>query len=286
MTTAPAMTAAAGPNDRFTARKRTPTVPTPASASGSRTLHELRPKSRTERPMTIVESGGLSTVMKLAASNEPKNQADQLCDAGQRRGRVVGVGVAADGQVPDVQDGRQGQDAKERGADPGDRVGCNQYGDLPETTAMRRENVHRRNTRRRDDERDAQGQQAGSMIAGQALPAAHLESEMAIRGRVAERRGHQRERVGEPGRSGLTEPRVQGDVSQGANQTDGAEAGSLADRVATRPERAVNVEGCHSPHSGRRAFRTGYAVRSGAPGIQGGAATLRDRPNAIRLASS
>ncbi len=44
-------------------------------------LHELSPKSRTERPISIVASGGLSTVMKLAASNEPKNQADQLCDA-------------------------------------------------------------------------------------------------------------------------------------------------------------------------------------------------------------
>ncbi len=31
--------------------------------------------------MIIVPSGGLSTVMKLAASNEPKNQALQLWEA-------------------------------------------------------------------------------------------------------------------------------------------------------------------------------------------------------------
>ena len=43
-------------------------------------LHELIPKSLTDRPISIVPSGGLSTVMKLAASKLPKNQADQLCD--------------------------------------------------------------------------------------------------------------------------------------------------------------------------------------------------------------
>ena len=80
MTTA-AMSAATGPKDRFTARNSTPTVATPASASGARIVHELRPKIRTDRPMTIVESGGLSTVMKFAASKLPKNQADQLLDA-------------------------------------------------------------------------------------------------------------------------------------------------------------------------------------------------------------
>ena len=57
------------------------TVSTPASACGNRMLHELRPKTRTDRPISIVESGGLSTVMKLPASREPKNQADQLFDA-------------------------------------------------------------------------------------------------------------------------------------------------------------------------------------------------------------
>ena len=75
------MTAAAGPNDRRTMTNKSATVATPASASGRRMLHESRPKSRTERPMSIVASGGLSTVMKLAESIDPKNQADQLCEA-------------------------------------------------------------------------------------------------------------------------------------------------------------------------------------------------------------
>ena len=80
MTTA-AIDPATGPKERRTTAKRTATVATPASASGTRMLQELRPKSRTERPMSIVARGGLSTVMKFAASKEPKNQADQLCDA-------------------------------------------------------------------------------------------------------------------------------------------------------------------------------------------------------------
>jgi hypothetical protein len=79
--TSAAMTAATGPNDRRTMTNRSVTVATPASASGSRMLQELSPKRRTDSPMSIVARGGLSTVMKLAASNEPKNQADQLFDA-------------------------------------------------------------------------------------------------------------------------------------------------------------------------------------------------------------
>ena len=43
-------------------------------------LHELRPKMRTDRPMIHNEAGGLSTVIALAASDEPKNQAFQLCE--------------------------------------------------------------------------------------------------------------------------------------------------------------------------------------------------------------
>ena len=56
-------------------------VATPHSASGSRIDHELSPKRRTDRPMSIVASGGLSTVMKFDASSEPQNQDVQLCDA-------------------------------------------------------------------------------------------------------------------------------------------------------------------------------------------------------------
>ena len=79
--TTPAMTAAAGPNERRTMTNRTATVATPASASGRRMLHELSPNRRTERPMTMVARGGLSTVMKFAESIDPKNQALQLCEA-------------------------------------------------------------------------------------------------------------------------------------------------------------------------------------------------------------
>ena len=79
--TTAAISPATGPNDRRTAWKSTITVATPASACGARMLSGLRPNSRTESPMSIVESGGLSTVMKLPASNDPKNQAFQLSDA-------------------------------------------------------------------------------------------------------------------------------------------------------------------------------------------------------------
>ena len=44
-------------------------------------LQKLSPNIRTDSPMSMVPSGGLSTVMKFAASNDPKNHADQLCEA-------------------------------------------------------------------------------------------------------------------------------------------------------------------------------------------------------------
>jgi hypothetical protein len=50
-------------------------VATPARAWGRRMLQELRPKMRTERPVSHREAGGLSTVMNEAGSSEPKNQA-------------------------------------------------------------------------------------------------------------------------------------------------------------------------------------------------------------------
>jgi hypothetical protein len=36
-----------------------------------------KPRSRPDRPITHSEAGGLSTVMKLLGSNEPKNHAFQ-----------------------------------------------------------------------------------------------------------------------------------------------------------------------------------------------------------------
>jgi len=77
--TSPAIVAATGPKERRTTTQRSATVAIPMSACGRRTLSDPRPRSRTERPMTIVVRGGLSRVMKFAASSEPKNQAVQLC---------------------------------------------------------------------------------------------------------------------------------------------------------------------------------------------------------------
>ena len=51
---------------------------TPSSAWGTRMLHELTPKSRAEISITHSEAGGLSTVMKLDASEDPKKKAFQL----------------------------------------------------------------------------------------------------------------------------------------------------------------------------------------------------------------
>ena len=75
------MTAATGPNERRTTPKSSPTVSTPASASGRRMLKELSPNRRTDSPIGQRARGGLSIVMKPAASNEPKKKADQLLEA-------------------------------------------------------------------------------------------------------------------------------------------------------------------------------------------------------------
>ena len=41
-------------------------------------LHALTPKTRADSSITHSEAGGLSTVMKLEESNEPKKNAFQL----------------------------------------------------------------------------------------------------------------------------------------------------------------------------------------------------------------
>ncbi len=51
---------------------------TPSSAWGTRMLHELSPNTRAESSMTHSDAGALSTVTKLAASNEPNRNAFQL----------------------------------------------------------------------------------------------------------------------------------------------------------------------------------------------------------------
>ena len=76
--TSPATSAAPGRNERRSAAYSTATDATPSSAWGTRMLHELTPKTRAESSMTHSAAGGLSTVMKLAASDEPKKKAFQL----------------------------------------------------------------------------------------------------------------------------------------------------------------------------------------------------------------
>ena len=51
---------------------------TPISAWGASRLQELTPKTRADSPMTHSAAGGLSTVMKLEASEDPKKKAFQL----------------------------------------------------------------------------------------------------------------------------------------------------------------------------------------------------------------
>ncbi len=76
--TAPARSAAPGANQRRTLAYRRPTVATPSSAWGTRMLQALTPKRRAESSITHNDAGGLSTVMKLDASEDPKKKAFQL----------------------------------------------------------------------------------------------------------------------------------------------------------------------------------------------------------------
>src|SRR5580658_9811322 len=73
--TPPAMSPAAGPNHRFTAAHVRATVATPSSAWGMRMLQLLRPKILAISSMGQRKAGVLSIVMKLAASDDPKNAA-------------------------------------------------------------------------------------------------------------------------------------------------------------------------------------------------------------------
>ncbi len=77
---APASRPAAAPNRRRTVAYRRPTAATPMSASGTSRLQELTPKSRAAMSCTQSEAGGLSTVMALPESNDPKKNAFQLVE--------------------------------------------------------------------------------------------------------------------------------------------------------------------------------------------------------------
>ena len=47
------------------------------SASGSSIENDEKPNTRADRPISQIDSGGLSTVMKLPGSIDPKNSAFQ-----------------------------------------------------------------------------------------------------------------------------------------------------------------------------------------------------------------
>ncbi len=73
--------AAVSPAQRRTSRCRISTEATPHSASGTNMAQELNPKTRTDRAWSHSAAGGLSTVMKLPGSIEPKKKAFQLTEA-------------------------------------------------------------------------------------------------------------------------------------------------------------------------------------------------------------
>ncbi len=67
----PASSPASGEKRRRTVAYRAATVPTAISACGARTDQEESPKTRAESAIGHRASGGLSTVMKFPASEEP-----------------------------------------------------------------------------------------------------------------------------------------------------------------------------------------------------------------------
>ena len=69
--------AGADPVVRRTVACSSPTDATPISAWGTSRLHDESPKSLIDSAITQIEAGVLSTVMALAASEEPKNIAFQ-----------------------------------------------------------------------------------------------------------------------------------------------------------------------------------------------------------------
>ena len=77
--TAPASRPAAGPATRRTVAYSSATAPTAIRACGASMLHDEKPKIRPDSAITHSEAGGLSTVIALAESSEPKKNAVQLC---------------------------------------------------------------------------------------------------------------------------------------------------------------------------------------------------------------
>ena len=76
---APATSPATGPAHRRTAPYSSATEPTPINACGTSRLHEENPKSLAEAVITHSAAGGLSTVIALPESSEPKSHAVSDC---------------------------------------------------------------------------------------------------------------------------------------------------------------------------------------------------------------
>src|ERR1700753_3265879 len=74
----PAARPATGLATRRTALYSSPTEATPSRAWGTRSDHELNPKIRPDSSITHKDAGGLSTVIELPASSEPKKNALQI----------------------------------------------------------------------------------------------------------------------------------------------------------------------------------------------------------------
>src|SRR5919112_5324231 len=76
---APVINPTAGPATRRTVAHSSATEPTAMSACGASMLHDEKPNIRADSAITQSEAGGLSTVIALAESSEPKKNAFQLC---------------------------------------------------------------------------------------------------------------------------------------------------------------------------------------------------------------
>ena len=116
--TAPAMSPAAGPNQRRTAAYSSSTDATPSTACGASSDHELNPNIFADSSSTHSEAGVLSTVMKLDESNEPKKNGLPRLRPRLHRGGVEVVGVAVPAEVPQVQQRGEGEQAEQGGPGP------------------------------------------------------------------------------------------------------------------------------------------------------------------------
>ena len=194
-------------------------------------LHELRPKIRAESSITHSEAGGLSTVMKLAASDDPKKNAFQLLGAGLHGRRVEGIGPSRRAQAPHVEHGGGGQKGEQGGPHPGGSSGRPR---------------HRRRTRARPD-RSRGLDETVRAAAGAAIRAAAPGAAARREGRAA--LGRHRELLGvgwRVGRSGWPTVGVGGTprTGRGTKRTTVASAPAATSTATSRPRPAPGAKPC------------------------------------------